>query len=605
MNDRTSSVLPFQLDFEKKNVTKTTYKLTTKTTLNQVETTETKKKEVPIITAGSSEHKTIYCINEFYAAKEALKWTQGPTLFANIIDIFEDPDDKNFWDTACAADNSTSKETFMKHIKDFIQYKLSGNDRAYSQHKRFLLNIKKTKSLTVHQFVQLIHYHNTNILKWLPGAPQDEVDAKFSADEVKEIVINAMPFDWVDDFDLKYDLQAATTPQIIKFMEKKNTISNRNKKKNENKKDNNNNATDTDSNTDGNNNGNRRKKNRNRNGGRGNRNRGGGNNRGNNSNNNNNNRRIQTGDPCPLPGHTGHTWGECYQNANNPNRNRNGNNTRNQNNNNGNRDNHANDRNNNSSGNNNNPQDGDNHYCQVIDDIDEFNISDLFHVDCCVDCNYYNDDLQRFPPASHEVVEYEEIFQQERIEDDSTDRNIQSPSDMNKFHVSPAPPKDATGYVRLTKTKDHEDLAPTTVLVCNQINDGNKQRIYLKTLFDSGTTDNIISKDALPKGVAPLILDVPLTMRTAQGTYSCAHYCYLHNSMFPELSLTRKCKTIKCLIVDSKMGYQLILGRRYMKQIGIQMDFYELLYQLVWEGNVLPSSKFLQQQPVAPKSSIE
>ena len=26
------------------------------------------------------------------------------------------------------------------------------------------------------------------------------------------------------------------------------------------------------------------------------------------------NRRIQRSDPCPLPGHFGHTWGECHQN---------------------------------------------------------------------------------------------------------------------------------------------------------------------------------------------------------------------------------------------------------------------------------------------------
>jgi hypothetical protein len=27
--------------------------------------------------------------------------------------------------------------------------------------------------------------------------------------------------------------------------------------------------------------------------------------------------RIQATDPCPLPGHLGHNWGQCFQNANN------------------------------------------------------------------------------------------------------------------------------------------------------------------------------------------------------------------------------------------------------------------------------------------------
>jgi len=38
--------------------------------------------------------------------------------------------------------------------------------------------------------------------------------------------------------------------------------------------------------------------------------------RNNNDNRRNNVRRIQDNDPCPLPGHAGHTWGMCYSNAN-------------------------------------------------------------------------------------------------------------------------------------------------------------------------------------------------------------------------------------------------------------------------------------------------
>ena len=56
-----------------------------------------------------------------------------------------------------------------------------------------------------------------------------------------------------------------------------------------------------------------------------------GNRRDNNNNNANNNNRIRNEDPCPLPGHGNHTWGNCRYNhfGSNYNNNRNNNNTNN------------------------------------------------------------------------------------------------------------------------------------------------------------------------------------------------------------------------------------------------------------------------------------
>ena len=563
----TPSVLPFQIDFEKSDLRTTSYKTTTTTTTGDVQTTETKKKEVPLIAAGSSLHSILYCINEFYNAKKILNWTTGAKLFTNIEDIFEDPQDQIFWQTTLTTDPSRSVAQFNIFIKQYIADKFSNNSKAYRVHKRFLNNIKKTKSLTVHQFVSLIQYHNGNLLPLLPGSPDQ--DASFTAEEIKEIVFNSMPEKWRDSFDLLMDIDDSTLPILVKYMEKQNTIANRNGK--QDKQDKSNKKTDNEKDEKQQGNPNKKK--------------GKGKNRGKNNNDQQNGRsqggRIQASDPCPLPGHRGHTWGNCYQNANNPNRNdnrngsRNGNRNGNYNNNNqngnNNRDNHVNENNGNIQHQGNtqqqrNPQQGDNYFCSFVDDETKpIDYTDLFHVDCTVEENYFDEDLQRFPTETeNETLEYEEIF--------ATDDLPPLVHPTNQ-HVSPAPTADAAGYVRLTKPKQGEDLAPTTVVVCNQINEGNTKKYYFKTLFDSGSTDDIVTKDSLPADTKLMKLANPITMRTAQGTYVCNDYCILKQAMIPELSLTRRCKAIRCLVIDSKMNYQLIIGRKTMKRIEIQMNF--------------------------------
>ena len=558
-----STVLPFQLDFERSDLRTTSYKTTVTTTVGTVQTTETKKKEVPLIAAGATLHSILYCVNEFYNAKKILNWTTGAKLFSNIEDILEDPQDQTFWETNLTTNPSRSVDQFEIFLKQYIADKFSNDTKAYRTHKRFLLAIKKTKSLSVHQFVSLIQYHNGNILPFLPGAP--ETNAQFDNDEIKDIVFNSMPQDWSDDFDLKFDIETCTLPVLVNYMEKRATIANRNNKGKGNKE----NKNKQDSNDSSNNNeGNKRNK---KQGGRG---------KGKGRHKNNDRQqqqgRIKASDPCPLPGHQGHTWGQCYQNAHNSNNNggQNGNNNNNNNNRNGgnnNRDNHVNE--NNSNNNNNgtrngtesNPQQGDNFY-------NNHDYTDLFHVDCEVDDNYFEDDLQRFPNASDKPpMNYEETFATDHS--DSNENELRGNKSEEKVHVSPAPPADAVGVVRLSKPKSTEDLAPTTVIVCNQINEGIQNKYFFKTLFDSGSTDNIAKKDSLPKDTVLYTLATPITMRTAQGTYMCKHYCVLKQAMIPELSLTRRCKAIKCLVIDSEMTYQVIIGRKYMKQIGISMDF--------------------------------
>ena len=186
----TASVLPFQIDFEKSDLRNTSYKTTITTTNDDIRTTDSKKKEVPLIAAGASLHNILYCINEFYNAKKILNWTNGAKLFESIEDIFEDPQDQAFWATLLTTDQSRSLVQFDVFIREYIANKFSNDTKAYRTHKRFLNAIKKTKHLSVHQFVSLVQYHNTNILPLLPGAPT--TNASYSADDIKDIIFNSM-----------------------------------------------------------------------------------------------------------------------------------------------------------------------------------------------------------------------------------------------------------------------------------------------------------------------------------------------------------------------------------------------------------------------------
>ena len=103
-----SQVLPFTLDFELADLEKVSFKYTRQTTETPENgpatvVTETKKKPVSIITAGASKHQVLHCINELNAAKVSLRWTTGPKLYENIVDILQSHSDITVWNVNKAA----------------------------------------------------------------------------------------------------------------------------------------------------------------------------------------------------------------------------------------------------------------------------------------------------------------------------------------------------------------------------------------------------------------------------------------------------------------------------------------------------------------------
>ena len=540
MRSETTGVLPFEYDFDASKLT--TIKHTSSTTDNAGSTTKTQV-TIPELDVGASKMQVIYFVQRFNHARRIMAWTNGPVLFAKFPIHLVSTQDQEWWTTNSLLTNQTVAG-FNDLVKNFIAFKLDNVD-AYDQHLDFLEGIKKPINLSVAQFEALLSFHNT-ILPLLPGAPEDIADARLNDRRYKKILFKAMPKQWQANFEnADKEWSTATITEIVNYMSRQ---AKRDPPKS-NKNGNNNSAnTNTSPQRNGytkngnhNNNNNNNKNSNGQSPRTGNRNGLPNNNQANNNNtrngNRNNTQRIQSSDVCPLPGHQGHTWGNCYQNASNPNRN-----NRSTNNNGSTRS---------SNSNNQRNSGGDAHVTEGT----------------------FNNNLQQPPDDVHflEIKSGAEAFFTDDLEPEY--------SDLREIPETPA-------QVTLP-TAENTDLVPTssTLATCKSIN--NKPGNYLlKSLFDSGATECMCNKQVLPRNIE-IHTTTQQSMITTQGAFQCNEYVFLKDIGFPEISLSRKIKQVKCFLFDSKaVRYDVILGRKFMKQVGIDLSFTSST--LTWCGDTIP-----------------
>jgi hypothetical protein len=184
------------------------------------------------------------------------------------------------------------------------------DEADWAEQADYIQTLKKPRAISLKQFLSRLR-HLVAVLAEFPQAPQNNV---FQEDELKQIYLKAHPKSWIDCLD-----NAGKTASTASMGKMKRYMEHQQKKEpaapptRPNKT--NANGNNTNSNCRG---GRNRRGNRNGNPGQSNQNsntsgRGGQQGRGQGS-------RIQTSDPCPLPGHAGHTWGSCNANAYNSSR---------------------------------------------------------------------------------------------------------------------------------------------------------------------------------------------------------------------------------------------------------------------------------------------
>ena len=119
----------------------------------------------------------------------------------------------------------------------------------------------------------------------------------------------------------------------------------------------------------------------------------------------------------------------------------------------------------------------------------------------------------------------------------------------------------------------NEDLAPITLLCCDTIQGHHSPR-PLVILLDGGSCSSLINKRALPLGAVPSKSKEKHTTKTASGTIDSSLSVGIRNIELPEFSNGRKIDGRNCCAFDAEScQYDLIMGRDFMRHIGIENSF--------------------------------
>jgi hypothetical protein len=266
--------------------------------------------------SGASDEEFFFFLLRFCRATSIMEWNDDQQLLQNFEhhlygaflsdweSILDSANDEAALDAAGHPihDADFFEEVVANYAADQI------NEADWTEQADYIRSLKKPKSMSQKQFLSRLR-HLVAVLAEFPQAPLENI---FQEDELKRIFLKAHPKTWIDRFENAGKMALTTNMGKIKrYMEhqsKKEPVVP---------------ITRPKTNGDGNSKS-RRQGNRSRRGNQG------GNGNPGRSNNNSAGRgnqqgqgqgaRIQTSDPCPLPGHGGHTWGNCNANAHNSSR---------------------------------------------------------------------------------------------------------------------------------------------------------------------------------------------------------------------------------------------------------------------------------------------
>ena len=165
---RSNAIIPFLHNFEMDKLTDASCKVTVTTARNDdndsAQTTQQKKAKVPIIPVGATKHQLLHCPHKFQRARVDMHWTNGPQLFELISNMLEDPADIHFWENLSQNECSHLMETFDLFMIKFVKFKFANNMKAHMNHWRFLVPVKKPKTLLVQDFTSPLQHHDQAIL---------------------------------------------------------------------------------------------------------------------------------------------------------------------------------------------------------------------------------------------------------------------------------------------------------------------------------------------------------------------------------------------------------------------------------------------------------
>ena len=539
--------------------------------------------ELPKLPEDATSYQIINFIRLFRQAAKKLQWTTGPKLFKKFI-LHLEGDHMDTWLSNIEGVDEEVDE-FWSAISEFKQEHFE--DEAYENQKDFLRTIKKTRDLDPRQFLKQLRIQDA-MLKELPGAPAELDDAGFEETELKKIYLSAMPKQWRQNF-----VNANLTVFNTSLINMRNYFYKQAKLDPYVEKNNTNQSSGGNSNTRGNSrryqNPRNNTSNRNTGGRSNNSQRGNNGGRGNGNTNNRNFQRPRHDDDCPIHG-PGHTWGQCYINPNrntsNNQRNQNQNQRRNGNPRNG--ESNVNERDNNSSSNNNGRTTSTTNNNRQHSNENANKNTNYAAPHTAVYSEYEN--------CMFEVSENQGSNQKQDPES-----FLLTSDDLEPEYYESDTEQEAPEIKHRTENilKEKDDTIPSALCIARKVNTI-ERRTLMKALFDTGGSHTMIQSRSLPKRVE-IFQDDKKTFSTTQGRFQSSGYVYLHEVAMPEFSYTRRIKTIKAYVFDApQVKYDLILGRKFLRNIKIKIDFET--EELIWYDK---SIKFHTTQYFQDRTAIQ
>ena len=136
------------------------------------------------------------------------------------------------------------------------------------------------------------------------------------------------------------------------------------------------------------------------------------------------------------------------------------------------------------------------------------------------------------------------------------------------------------------------DAIPMTVLISSRIN-GIVSKRPLKVLLDSGSTSNFVYPDCLPKACKTKKLQDAVEVTLLKGTASVDQCVDLQDVVLSEFSHTKHIDSVPCYVAPGSSNYDVIIGRRTLRALGIQLDFDT--DSVKWMDKILPMKPPIDQ----------
>ena len=480
--DRRPCIIPLQTDYDESKII--TIKHTKTETVNG--SSETISIEVPKLPEESTSYQFLYFIRQFQVAADMMGWTDA-RLFQKFR-LHLEGDFQETWDTIIQEYEQTA-DGFAQALSDFKGEQFTPDD--YDVQMEYIRELKKPKEVSPRKFLQLLKIQE-KIVKELPGAPDN--GAGFTDHELRRIYLHAMPKSWQNKFeDADKTIQGTTLGEMRNYFEKQSMKDPFIPRNNSQHGNNSNKVNSSDIGGSNNRNHDRSDRRRVTQG------QGHGNQRG---SQNIRHQPIQNNDPCPLPGHGGHTWGQCR-------RNRYGNAT---------------------SESNNSGQRRGHNYNTRNNPRNEANLNQA------VTNNNSRPQRTRNNHSTQDEVHFLEESTQQAHDETESFFNVLDELEPEQFDIQP--------NINLELTRETVDLIPMALAVCKQVNEIQGNFLY-KSLFDSGATHVMVKKSALPKNSEIFQDPNSISFTTTQGSFQPCGFVYLSQIAFPELSYSRKSRKSK------------------------------------------------------------